>query len=109
MNYEDRVTKEYVENALAGAGVRLLTGTYTGTGSNSRSIDLGQEVGLILVTSSTRVNNGTFLGIVPCEGASYSGMGASVAIITHTGTGFALSTTMLNENGHVYYYYAMLL
>ena len=30
MNYEDRVTKEYVEGLLAGAGVKFTTGTFTG-------------------------------------------------------------------------------
>ena len=34
MNYEDRVTKEYVENALAGFGnCKIATGIYTGTGT----------------------------------------------------------------------------
>ena len=33
MNYEDRVTKEYVENAIANAGPRFQTGTYVGTGT----------------------------------------------------------------------------
>ena len=33
MNYEDRVTKEYVENALANAGLKIATGTYVGTGT----------------------------------------------------------------------------
>ena len=31
MNYEDRVTKEYVEGLLAG-GVKIATGSYVGTG-----------------------------------------------------------------------------
>ena len=40
MNYEDRVTKEYVENAL-GSCARIVTGTYTGDGEASQFIDLG--------------------------------------------------------------------
>ena len=32
MNYEDRVTKEYVENALANAGAKIVVGSYVGTG-----------------------------------------------------------------------------
>ena len=39
MNYEDRVTKEYIENALAAAGgagnCKIVYGTYTGTGEYS--------------------------------------------------------------------------
>ena len=108
MNYEDRVTKEYVEGALAGAGVRLLTGTYTGNGANSRTIDLGQPFGLLFVTNATCVNDGNYLGILPCEGSSYKGKGASTKIITHIGTGFQLSTTMLNEMNSLYHYYAVL-
>ena len=40
MNYEDRVTKEYVESAV-GDGLRLITGTYIGDGAMTRFIDLG--------------------------------------------------------------------
>ena len=32
MNYEDRVTKEYLENAIANAGVKIVTGSYVGNG-----------------------------------------------------------------------------
>ena len=41
MNYEDRVTKEYVENALAGAGPRIVVGSYVGSGAATRTISLG--------------------------------------------------------------------
>ena len=34
MYYEDRVTKQYIENALAGCGnCKIATGSYTGTGT----------------------------------------------------------------------------
>ena len=52
MNYEDRVTKEYVENALAGAGVKVLTGMYTGNGSDSRVISLGVTPKAVIVRSA---------------------------------------------------------
>ena len=41
MNYEDRVTKEYLENAIAGAGPQIVTGTYTGDGAATQFINLG--------------------------------------------------------------------
>ena len=41
MNYEDRVTKEYIENAIANAGVKMVTGTYTGDGAAERTFSLG--------------------------------------------------------------------
>ena len=51
MNYEDRVTKEYLENALAGARVKIATGTYTGNGQASQFIDLGFTPKAVLVLS----------------------------------------------------------
>ena len=41
MNYEDQVTKEYLENAIANAGVKIVTGSYTGDGAATRTINLG--------------------------------------------------------------------
>ena len=41
MNYEDRVTKSYIEDAIAGAGAKIVMGTYAGDGAASRTISLG--------------------------------------------------------------------
>ena len=41
MNYEDRITKSYLEDALANAGLKIVTGTYVGDGAASRVIELG--------------------------------------------------------------------
>jgi len=47
MNIEDRVTKEYVENAIANAGTKIATGTYTGNWYNNSSVsDPGQTITL---------------------------------------------------------------
>ena len=37
MNYEDRITKSYLENALANAGVRIATGSYVGDGTYGKN------------------------------------------------------------------------
>ena len=49
MNYEDQVTKEYIEAALANAGPKIVAGTYDGDGSASRFIDLGFTPKAVLV------------------------------------------------------------
>lgn len=45
MNYEDRVTKEYVEGLLP----QLVWGTYVGNGDSVRTIDLGYRPRLLVV------------------------------------------------------------
>ena len=58
MNYEDRVTKEYLENAIAGAGPQIVTGSYTGNGEATRLIDLGFTPRAVFVISP---GSGTYL------------------------------------------------
>ena len=48
MNYEDRVTKEYIEDALAGK-CRIVTGTYEGDNTDGRMIRLGFTPKLVIV------------------------------------------------------------
>ena len=62
MNYEDRVTKEYIENALANAGSKIVVGTYTGDGEASQFINLGftpRAVYVCLPYSSTVYQDGS--------------------------------------------------
>ena len=72
MNYEDRVTKEYVEDALANAGVKMVTGTYTGDGTAMRTFSVGFTPKAVLLmyngthcsmgfTSNTQVYGGLAL------------------------------------------------
>ena len=61
MNYEDRVTKEYIESALAGAGVKLVAGTYEGDLTETRFIEIGFTPKLVYVCTAAgeTVNGGT--------------------------------------------------
>ena len=68
MNYEDRVTKEYVENALANAGAKVVTGTYTGDGNTTRTIDLGFTPKAVVVYT----NNG--IQLAASGGWMYGGL-----------------------------------
>ena len=59
MNYEDRVTKEYVEGLLVNAGMpKIATGSYTGTGRygagnpNSLSFDFEPKMLIVMVEDS---------------------------------------------------------
>ena len=47
MNYEDRVTKEYIENALA-AKCEVVTGTYVGN-SSTKTVTLGFRPKAVLI------------------------------------------------------------
>ena len=48
MNYEDRVTKEYVEGLL-GSGVKIACGGYTGDGALTKSITFPFEPMLVFI------------------------------------------------------------
>ena len=65
MNYEDRVTKEYIESALAGTGVKIATGTYYGNGSGTATttthVNLGFQPKAVFVGgSNNQLKNGGF-------------------------------------------------
>ena len=56
MNYEDRVTKQYIENALANAGgAKIAYGSYSGTGSygsgNKNSLSFSFQPKLVVISS----------------------------------------------------------
>ena len=57
MNYEDRVTKEYIENAIANAGSKIVVGTYTGDGEPSQFIDLGATPKAVYVCKTSDGTN----------------------------------------------------
>ena len=48
MNYEDRITKSYIEDALAGK-CRIVTGSYTGNNTDGRKISVGFTPKLVIV------------------------------------------------------------
>ena len=52
MNYEDRVTKSYIEDVLAGK-CRIVTGSYQGNDTDNRFISLGFTPKLVLVVART--------------------------------------------------------
>lgn len=104
MNYEDRVTKEYVENAV-GDGLRLLTGTYTGDGAETRYIDLGVTPKLLGVwrngylqyADAYRYGGITFQGH-PSDAVELSGTGFIVRRI---------NSYFSNEKYSVFFYFAL--
>ena len=52
MNYEDRITKEYVEGAISdGIANAIVCGAYTGDGTASQFIELGFTPRAVLVMS----------------------------------------------------------
>ena len=59
MNYEDRVTKSYLEGLIP----RIVTGTYTGDGEATRFIDLGFTPKAVLVVERAGKINGDMNGL----------------------------------------------
>ena len=118
MNYEDRITKSYLEDALA-AKCEIVFGTYVGDGALSQQIDLGFRPKAVYVCrcdGSTRLRSDTgeiahYGGLAVNGGAAYTEYNYSTIIaINDTGFSVFYSTTTsaavvrANENGHKYFY-----
>ena len=104
MNYEDRITKEYVENAV-GDGLRLITGTYTGDGAVTRFIDLGVTPKMVGVWQ-----NGTAQGADAFTFGGVAFPGQPSTGVTLTGTGFSVTCNrpiFTNYENHTYFYFAL--
>ena len=117
MNYEDRVTKEYVENAIAGAGVKLVTGTYAGNNAATRFIDLGFTPKAVLVFTDSGLS-ATYLSSFPIvygglalpDHPSATGGAVVLALSTNGFTVYnnsAVDYVRSNRSGITYYYIAI--
>lgn len=93
MIYEDRVTKEYLEDAIANAGVKIITGTYTGDGAETRLIDLGFTPRAVFVISS---GSGTYLYSPSTGDMIYYG---GIAIGTATSPGGVVPAVKIVDGG----------
>ena len=114
MNFEDRVTKEYVEDALA-AKCEIVVGSYTGDGNATKNIDLGFRPKAVLV-----IENGGKVGYYSGSQYTYGGLalpGKPVAIdgynaLVISSTGFIVykhsgyDYIRINLSGSTYYYLA---
>ena len=103
MNYEDRVTKEYVESALA-AKCEIVFGSYAGDGASGRSISLGFTPKAVLLFSNWGqtyvLNIGCYGGLFgPGKPLNYS----SASVISG---GFSVGGENTNVNNMIYYYLA---
>ena len=116
MNYEDRVTKEYVEGLLSG-GVKIACGGYTGDGVLTKSITFPFEPMLVFIGRNaagedyaviTRETNGIYYtaafgannSIGPSAKCSYDG--PVLTIWTNL-----YATACANGNNIPYYWYAI--
>ena len=118
MNYEDRVTKEYIENALANAGVKIVTGTYTGNGAETRFIDLGFTPRAVVVYGRSGIQVGStgyaFGGLAfPGHPSGLpNGSGGIYPSVEAVTGGFNVACyesqgIFSNGNGNTYYYLAI--
>ena len=96
-----------IDAALAGKA-ELVTGSYTGDGTNDRTVDLGRPVAFLMVQrTGRRSSNFTEVGWMAGEGCIPGGTGGSSGL-THTGSGFLINdSNAFNENGVVYRYFAI--
>ena len=113
MNYEDRVTKEYIEDALAGAGPKIVTGTYEGDGVAARTISLGFTPKAVLLCSRMGMKNGERIsgGFVIPGMKLYSSDKSSIALEIVNGgfrVGEVYSSNIETNISGVIYAYAVL-
>lgn len=125
MNYEDRVTKEYIENAL-GSCARIATGSYIGTGEYGTehpvTLTLGFAPKLVIVAGNggcgpdvtdQGVWEDSFIWI---SGTTFqrtkgsTGGTAATFVLSEDSLGWfsgAGAKAQLNLNGSLYYYIAI--
>ena len=107
MNYEDRVTKEYVESALASAGVKMVTGTYTGDGSTSRTFNLGFTPRAVIVRSVRTENETQVYESEAYHMPMIAVAGTNYVVLHIVEGGFAINShRIVNTNGKPYLYIA---
>ena len=96
-----------LDAALAGKA-ELVTGSYTGDGTNDRTVDLGRPVAFLMVQRTGRRSSSfAEVGWMAGEGCIHGGTGGSSGL-THTGSGFLINDSVaFNENGVVYRYFAI--
>jgi len=115
MNYEDRVTKTYIENALANAGPKIVTGTYTGDGSATRSFSLGFTPKALYVCLES---GGVGSSYTYCGGLALAGhpvfANQEFVLVEITSGGFTVHNKLdnpycyyINANTWVYHYVAI--
>ena len=95
-------------DAALAAKCGIVTGTYTGDGTNDRTVDLGRPVAFLMVQrTGRRSSNFTEVGWMAGEGCIHGGTGGSSGL-THTGSGFLINdSNAFNESGVVYRYFAI--
>ena len=125
MNYNDRVTKEYVEGLLAG-GVKVAAGTYTGTGTygpdhpNSLTFDFTPKLFLLFPALAHQGQDFYAVpGIAqynPCVvvwgATTLLGDGTGSNRITYSGNTIswwtnAVAQNQYNTSGQIYHYAAI--
>ena len=115
MNYEDRVTKEYLENALANAGPKIATGTYYGTGeygaATPNRIDCGFAPKLVWVIPDGAVSlSGTFIRPASSAVTRYDGVSFAYLYWSNAGVSWYSNQRaegQLNSGGTTYYWLAI--
>ena len=118
MNYEDRVTKEYIEDAIAGAGVKIAAGMYAGDGNDSQTISLGFTPKAVYVSyegtlaayrsnSDTLYYGGFAVTDHPVVAKNVTG---NVTVLEIVSGGFCVhkaEKVYLNAKNYVFYYVAL--
>ena len=78
MNYEDRVTKAYIESAIADGAPKIASGTYTGDGKSQQFISLGFTPRAVLVLTKDGL-------ISPGGGYYYGGLAVTDSPVGYNG------------------------
>ena len=93
--------------------MRIIEGEYTGDGTNQRSVDIGEEVTLIVIWNSTfDTADYPSAWALLFENGHYAGDTHGAKYLQHTGSGFTTTVSgkdRYNYSGYVYKYLAFVL
>ena len=115
MNYEDRVTKEYVEDAIANAGPKFAMGSYVGTGThglnNRTSVTFDFVPKMVFVTVKSTITNKFFFwftGVTSVQARdANSGMACSLTEQTLSWYSNNSAAEQYNSSGTIYNWLAI--
>jgi len=87
----------------------IASGTYTGDGTNSRTISVGFDCALVIVMSTTASERTVFIdnGVITDTGAAHNQENWNAIYRTLVAGGFMVSNACVNTNLAVYYYVAI--
>ena len=105
---EDNAKIEAALTEMARGSVKIITGTYSGTGTTAQTIEFGQEVGPVFVQAVGVGSSTNYSGYVLASGHQY-GYSSTAIGLYHNGTSITIQFNNLNNASYTYRYIALIL